>query len=243
MRDSTERKMPDCGFAYQPIVDIDSRTVFAFEALVRGPNGESAASVFAQVADRELHRFDRDLRIKAIETAAELRLASRLSLNVLPGSLFTVDDAITRTLDAARRTGLSLDCLILEATEGEIISDPTRFAQRMNEFRSEGVKLAIDDFGAGYSGLNLLCDFQPDILKLDMNMVRGVDSNGPRQAIVRAVIQACDDLGIEVIAEGVETQAEFDWFRRVGLRLFQGYYFARPAFRSLAEPSFTLADR
>ncbi|MET0291133.1 MAG: EAL domain-containing protein [Steroidobacteraceae bacterium] len=225
-------------FAYQPIVDIERREVFAYEALVRGKNGESAGSVFQQVPDGELHAFDRDIRADAIGLAARLGLRTRLSLNVLPQSVLLVPDAVNTTLDAARRHGIAADCLILEVTEGELIADAARFAERMNSFRSEGVKLAIDDFGAGYSGLNLLCDFQPDVLKLDMNLVRGVNASGPRQAVVRAVIQACDDLGIEVIAEGVETQDEFDWFRRTGLRLFQGFLFGRPGFEALAAPTF-----
>jgi EAL domain-containing protein (putative c-di-GMP-specific phosphodiesterase class I) len=127
---------------------------------------------------------------------------------------------------------------MFEVTEGEAVQRPKEFGQRLERFRAQGVHLAIDDFGAGYSGLNLLAWFQPDLIKLDMHLVRDIDRAGPRQAIARAVLQVCDDLGIEVIAEGVETLGEFSWFRRVGVRLFQGYLFARPAFESLAEPIF-----
>jgi EAL domain-containing protein (putative c-di-GMP-specific phosphodiesterase class I) len=92
--------------------------------------------------------------------------------------------------------------------------------------------VAIDDFGAGYSGLNLLADFQPDQIKLDMKLVRGIERHGPRQAIVRAIDQACQDLGIDVIAEGVETVEEYAWLANQGIKLFQGYLFAKPAFES-----------
>jgi blue light- and temperature-responsive anti-repressor len=126
--------------------------------------------------------------------------------------------------------------LLLEVTEGEIIHDARSFAERINAYRARGLRLAIDDFGAGYSGLNLLADFQPDAIKLDMKLVRGIDRHGPRQAIVRALIQVCDDLGIEVIAEGVETREEFAWFRDRGVRLYQGYLFGRPSFERLADP-------
>ena len=105
--------------------------------------------------------------------------------------------------------------------------------ERMNEWRGRGVLVAIDDFGAGYSGLNLLAEFQPDIVKLDMNLVRSIDSKGPRKAIVRGVLRTCRDLGLEVIAEGVETEEEFHWFRRQGVVLYQGYLIARPAFEAL----------
>jgi EAL domain-containing protein (putative c-di-GMP-specific phosphodiesterase class I) len=113
-----------------------------------------------------------------------------------------------------------------------VIEDLGLLAKRINEFRALGLKVAIDDFGSGYSGLNLLADFQPDQIKLDMRLVRGIDLNGPRQAIVRAVGQVCVDLGIDVIAEGVETVEEYTWLANHDVRLFQGFLFARPGFES-----------
>ena len=95
------------------------------------------------------------------------------------------------------------------------------------------MKLAIDDFGAGHSGLNLLADFQPDLIKLDMNLVRDIVNRGPRQAIVRAIVQACTELQVEIIAEGVETLDEYHWFEDQGVHLFQGFLFARPEFEAL----------
>lgn len=225
--------LPARSFAYQPIVDTASGTVFAHEALVRGPNGESAASVFQAVEPALLHEFDRQARLDAIALSIELGLSNLLSLNFLPLGLDLLPDAVESLLEAATVARRSPRNLILEVTEGELIHDTRRFAARLNEYRSQGLRMAIDDFGAGYSGLNLLCDFQPDVIKLDMYLVRDIDSSGPRQAIVRAVIQACDDLGVEVIAEGVESVAEYDWFRRVGVRLFQGYLFGKPGFRCL----------
>jgi EAL domain-containing protein (putative c-di-GMP-specific phosphodiesterase class I) len=220
-------------FAFQPIVDTETGQVFAYEALVRGLEGQSAGSVLSRIRADQLHQFDCAARIRALELAASLGLATRLSLNFLPRSLETLPDAVTATLEAASRARVPLGNVILEITEGEAVHDGAGFAERMNAYRSQGVRFAIDDFGAGYSGLNLLAEFQPDIVKLDMQLVRGIESKGPRQAIVRAVVQVCDDLGIDLIAEGVETEAEFRWFRRIGLTLFQGYYFARPAFESL----------
>lgn len=105
-----------------------------------------------------------------------------------------------------------------------------------NELRVAGVLLAIDDFGAGSSGLNLLADFQPDILKLDRHLVSNVAQSGPRQSIMRAVLQVCDELGIDVIAEGLETFAEAEWFQRAGVPYWQGYLFGQPGFRCLPMP-------
>lgn len=222
-------------FAFQPIVDAEAGTIYSYEALIRGRGSESAAHVFAQVTADDLDRFDADARTIAIELAASLDLRCHLNLNILPQSLQESDAAIRSTTDTAARVGLSINRIIIEVTEGQMIADQARFARVINQFRGMGLKVAIDDFGAGYSGLNLLADFQPDMVKLDMNLVRGIEGNGPRQAIVRAIVQVCDDLGIDFLAEGIETLDEYRWFRDQGVQLFQGYLLAKPAFESLSD--------
>jgi EAL domain-containing protein (putative c-di-GMP-specific phosphodiesterase class I) len=230
--------MPSISFAFQPIADIESRTVFAYEALVRGARGEPAGQVFAAVAPEALHHFDHDARITAVTLAARLGLRSKISLNLLPGSLDALPDCLETLLERAKHAGLSHEQLLIEVTEGEAIQRPMEFIQRLSRYRAYGVRLAIDDFGAGYSGLNLLSEFQPDLIKLDMHLVRDIDRAGPRQAIARGILQVCDDLGIEVIAEGIETIGEYRWFKRIGVRLFQGYLLGRPTFELLEAPLF-----
>ena len=225
-------------FAFQPIADISARNVFAYEALARGRNGGSAADVFAAVRPEDMHAFDHAARLAAVALAAKLGITAKLSLNVKPGSIESMPECVDELLDHATSAGLSPEQLMLEITEGEAIQRPQVFCQLLNGYRARGVRLAIDDFGAGYSGLNLLASFQPDIIKLDMELVRDIDRVGPRQAIARAVLQVCDDLGIEVVVEGVETPGEYAWFRRVGVRLFQGYLLARPAYEALELPAF-----
>jgi EAL domain-containing protein (putative c-di-GMP-specific phosphodiesterase class I) len=225
-------------FAFQPIADISTRQIFAYEALARGKNGESAASVFSAVPPADRHAFDHAARMAAVQLASRLGLEQKISLNVLPGCIEAMPDNLDRLLESAVAAGLSPSQLMLEITEGEAVQRPKEFSRWLERYRAQGVCLAIDDFGAGYSGLNLLAWFQPDLIKLDMHLVRDVDHAGPRQAIARAVLQVCDDLGIEVIAEGVETMGELAWFRRVGVRLFQGYLLARPAFEAFETPAF-----
>ena len=118
--------------------------------------------------------------------------------------------------------------------QGERIEDGPWFAEILREYRRQGFLTAIDDFGAGYAGLRLLSDFQPDLIKLDMDLVRHVDTLRPRQAIARAVIRLAQDLGIRLVVEGVETVGERDFFLHEGVTLFQGYLFSRPQFRGLA---------
>lgn len=173
---------------------------------------------------------------RAQQLAASLDLSSGLSLNFLPTTLDTLPDAISSTLEAAERCGIPAASLILEISEGEVIENPARFAAKINAFRASGLRFAIDDFGAGYAGLNLLCEFQPDIVKLDMALVRDIDIKGPRQAIAKAVLQVCNDLGLEVVAEGVETEAEFQWLARRQVTLFQGYLFGEPLLGKMGQP-------
>lgn len=233
--------LPAFSYAFQPIVDTAAGRIYAYEALVRGPRGEPAPSVLQAVGGTDKYRFDETSRAAAIGLAAQLRLPCRLNLNLLPQGLYEDGDAIGSTLAAAHRHGIAPERLTLEVTEGEVIADYANLARRLNHHRRHGLRFAIDDFGAGWCGLNLLADFQPDQIKIDMHIVRGIERHGPRQAIVRAIAQACLDLGVDVVAEGVETAREYAWLAEQGIHLFQGWYFARPGFETL--PGVTLAGR
>lgn len=230
--------LPAYSYAFQPIVDAAARKVYSMEALVRGAAGESAWQVLRQVPAEQKYRFDQDSREVAIALAARLGLGHHLNLNFLPQGLYASPTAISSTLEAAQRHGIPVEHLVLEVTEEEVIDDHAHFAEQIQQYRSQGMKVAIDDFGAGHSGLNLLAEFQPDQVKIDMKLVRGIERHGPRQAIVRAVAQVCGDLGIDVIAEGVESVAEYRWFTDQGISLFQGYLFAQPRFEGFPEVRF-----
>jgi EAL domain-containing protein (putative c-di-GMP-specific phosphodiesterase class I) len=226
-------RLPDHSFAFQPIVNMTTREMISYECLVRGTNGESAHSVLSAVQAEDLYDFDEKLRVGAIRLAAKLGNRFSLNLNFLPGSLEQSHTAISSTINAARECGIQPESLTIEISEGEVIRDIKGFARLIDNERQSGIKLSIDDFGAGYAGLNLLAELQPDSIKLDMQLARGVESRGPRQAIVRGIQRTCLDLGIDVIAEGVETEAEYLWFHSEGIELFQGYLFCKPLFEEL----------
>lgn len=226
-------------YAFQPIVDMSTGAVFSYEALIRGPGGQSAAQVFAGVSQRDLHRFDRESRLYALRMAGELGLDCHINLNVLPRGVNESSADLGTLLDTAEQAKIPADRLVLEITESEAIDDHARFGRIIDEYRGAGIKIAIDDVGAGYAGLNLLADFQPDMIKLDMSLVRSIESRGPRQSIARALTMVCNDLGIDVIAEGVETVEELTWFENEGIRLFQGYLFGQPEFEQLPILAFT----
>ncbi|RZA17054.1 MAG: EAL domain-containing protein [Lysobacteraceae bacterium] len=221
--------------AFQPIVDIRTRDVFAYEALVRGTGGEPAGTILGQVNPDNRYVFDQTCRRTAVALAARLQVPCFVSINFLPNAVYQAATCIRATLEAAREHGFPTSRLIFEITENEELVDKEHLKNIIREYRRQGFRTAIDDFGAGYAGLNLLAEFQPDIIKLDMAPVRGIDKDPVRQAIARGILGVCAALGIDVIAEGVETVAEFDLLRGMGINLFQGYLFARPAFESLPE--------
>src|SRR5690606_15375814 len=105
----------------------------------------------------------------------------------------------------------------------------------VQHYQQRGFLTAIDDFGAGYSGLNLLAELHTDLIKLDMALIRNIDTDKGRRAITNGILQVCRDLSIQVIAEGVETPGELTTLQDLGIELFQGYHFARPAFQALAD--------
>jgi diguanylate cyclase (GGDEF)-like protein len=227
--------------AFQPIISASRQEVFAYEALVRGLAGEAASTVLSRVNRRNRYAFDQSCRRTAVDLAARLGIVARgvkLSINFIPGAMYEPENCVRATLAAANRAKLPLDRLIFEVTEGEEVLEPAHLMKIFEVYRQQGFTPAIDDFGAGYSGLNMLAEFQPGIIKLDRELIQDIDASWPKQSIVRGVLSVCQDLNITPIAEGVETQAEYRVLRSLGIDLFQGYLFARPGFESFPEPEF-----
>ena len=219
-------------YAFQPIVDVETRQIFAHEALVRGPNGEAAHSVLSLINEANRYRFDQACRVKAIKTAAQLEMQTMLSINFMPNAIYRPEVCIRTTLEAARTHGFPIDRIMFETVEGEHISDGKWLAEVFREYQRIGFLTAIDDFGAGFAGLNLLAEFQPNIIKLDMELVRDIDTRPARQAIARGVVQICRELGIRIIAEGIETIGEYRFLQSLVIRLMQGYLFSKPLFEA-----------
>lgn len=223
----------DFTMAFQPIVDVVSKKIFGYEALVRGLNNESAFSIISKVNDDNRYLFDQLCRVKAIALAAKLKLDSVLSINFLPNAIYKPERCIRTTLDAAKIYGFPIENIMFEFTEVEKIED-TDFVKEVVEFYNNmGFKTAIDDFGSGYSGLGLLADFQTNIIKFDMELIRNIDQDKSRQAIIRNCINMFYELDVTPLAEGVETIEEMAWLKESGISLMQGYLFAKPEFESL----------
>ncbi len=222
--------------AFQPIVDVKTGKPFAYEALVRGPNGESAGSILAAVNESNRYSFDQQCRVKAITLAAQLGLAEQgamLSINFLPGAVYNPSACIQLTLKTARSVGFPLERLIFEITEGEEVVDRSHLRGIVEEYRRRGFKVALDDFGAGYCGMNLLADLPCEIVKLDMELTRDLHLRPAAKMIVRSMAKLSVEMGTLLIAEGIENILEYEAVRACGIHLMQGYFFAKPALEAL----------
>jgi len=224
----------DFSMAFQPIVDLRKGQIFAQEALARGLSGESAGTVFEQVDEHNLYRFDQTCRVKAIELASRFPSTSLISINFMPRAVYRPELCIRTTLAAAKEYSVDVSRIMFEVTEGEKVDDSSHLQSIINYYKSQGFKTAIDDFGAGFSGLNMLAEFLPDLVKLDMALIRNIHSSRSRKAIVKGVATMCHELDIGLIAEGIETVEEKETLLELGIYLQQGYLYSKPVFERFA---------
>ncbi len=228
----------DFSMAFQPIINCKTNLIYGYEALVRGLNEESAYSIISKVNEDNRYTFDQLCRIKAIKLASELGITSMLSINFLPNAIYKPERCIRTTLEAAKKYNFPIQNIMFEFTEVEKIEDTAHIKRVVDYYQSLGFKTATDDFGAGYSGLNLLADFQTDIIKLDMALIRDISNDKKRQLIVTHCLNMFRDLNIIALAEGIETVEEYTWLKNAGVELMQGYLFAKPSFENLPEVTY-----
>ncbi|MDP2315112.1 MAG: EAL domain-containing protein [Pseudomonadota bacterium] len=212
--------------AAQPIVRMSTRSVYAYEILLRTTSTQLTNPLAIIGAAERHHRVSelgRRVRAAAAERAALLSDGQRLFVNLHPAEI----------LDAELcHPGAPLmpfaDRLTFEVTERARLDGVPGVVPAIQNLRDAGFQIALDDLGCGYAGLTSLATLSPDVVKLDMSLIRGIDRDHMRSTLVRAMVDLCGQLGILVIAEGVETRAERDTIVSLGCDLLQGYLFARP---------------
>jgi len=221
--------------AFQPIIDWSEQDIIGYEALVRGPEGQGAQWVFSQINNTNRYYFDQACRVKAIETSSRLGLKKILSINFLPNAVYNPETCIRATIEAADLFGFDIHQIMFEVTEGEQITDQIKLKRIFESYAKRGFITAIDDFGSGYAGLNWLTNLTPAVLKLDMELIRHINQDSVKQAVLKGILTVCDQLGTKVLAEGIESKHELDYLISVGVNWFQGYYFAKPHLEQLIE--------
>lgn len=215
-------------FAFQPLVDEGSGETIGHEALVRGCRGESPAQIIASVRPENLFYFDQACRLGAIREASRLGLTGDLHINCTEVDPENLEAALSSTADVVQASGFEPQQIVLEFNSLERLGNPRQLARvraRANDF---GFRVAADNFGTGEAGLKRLAVLRPEYVKLDRELIAGIDGSLRRQAMVLGVLASCKVLGIVPIASGVEHQSELAWLRQAGVGHFQGYYFGHP---------------
>lgn len=221
-----ERALASLWMAYQPIVSWSRRQTFALEALVRSAEpamrGPDALFDAAERLDR-VRDLGRRIRARVAAAAVE-RPDATFFVNLHPSDL--LDDELHSA--AAPLTQVA-SRVVLEVTERASLDHLADVRARIASLRRAGFRIAVDDLGAGYAGLASFAQLEPDVVKIDMSLVRDVDANATKQKLVRSMASVCADLGLTLVVEGVETASERDMLVTLGCDLLQGYLFARPA--------------
>ncbi len=219
----------------QPIVHAsDPGRIFAREALLRGAERDGSvvhAHYIFEVARGCGMLADLDLaaRDSAIETMMRAGHTEALFLNLTPSAIDDPLTALAHTVDQIDRLQLAHERVVFEVVESEHAPDVVHLRGLLATYRDAGFRVALDDVGAGYSSLNRLHQLRPDFIKLDMDLVRGVDRDPYKALIARKTIEIATELGISTIAEGVETPGELEWAQTHGAAYVQGFMTGRPS--------------
>lgn len=218
---------------FQPLVDTRSRRVCGFEALSRGPSDSwlhSPQNLFAAARRIGLKQTLDFLCVsRAFERFVQTRVAGQLFINVSPDTIYDAPAFASRMLQLAGETGMAVDRCVIELTEDSLLEDYQRLRSLLQPLRDAGCALAIDDLGAGSSGLRTWSELKPDYVKIDRYFITGIDTDATKREFVKSMLAMGRTLGCQVIAEGVETNAECRELVSLGMDRLQGYLFGRPA--------------
>jgi EAL domain-containing protein (putative c-di-GMP-specific phosphodiesterase class I) len=230
---------------FQPIVELRHRRVLGYEALSRGPAGsvyQMPLRLFEMAAEADLvFELDRKCRRRALVSAAGLPSGAKLFVNVFPSAMYDPEFQGAALVALAESHGLTPDRVVLEITEKSAIENYGVFVEALAELTKHGFSIAVDDVGAGYSGLEKIAHLNPRYLKFDRELVRNLDSSYIRREMTRALKAFADQIGSTIIAEGIERDGELSALLDLGIEYGQGYLLGRPAAAFLPPTASTLA--
>ena len=217
---------------FQPIMSADGQSIYAYEALSRGPTDTvlfSPIKLFEQAKrQHKLFALESICRTKAIEQFTQQQLPGKLFLNISPETLLQPDHQKGLTLELVNTFGISPEQVVIEITEHSPTHDYALMRRAVQHYQGEGFSIALDDLGAGYSSLRLWLEVQPEFVKIDRHFINGVEDDRVKREFVRSMLNIARSVNSQVIAEGIETQHEFEVLQEMGVDYLQGYYFARP---------------
>jgi EAL domain-containing protein (putative c-di-GMP-specific phosphodiesterase class I) len=218
---------------FQPIVRADDPSeVFAHECLLRGVDEDGSLVPPGLLYDTArsadlMFPLDRAARLRAIRGAVEAGVSGRLFINFNPTSIYDPAFCLRTTIAAIARAGIDPADVVFEVVESDEVHPDLKRITRF--YRDAGFRVALDDLGAGFAGLNLLSPLRPDFIKLDMGLIRDVDRDPYKAGVVAQLLVMARRLGIGTVAEGIETESELAFVREHGVDYVQGFLIARPA--------------
>ena len=217
---------------FQPIISLTDGSVYGYEALSRGPKGtdmENPSMLFFYAQKyNKLWELELLCRSKAIETVHAHKAQMKLFLNVNPNIMRDPKFIQGFTKDYISQYSINPENVIFEITENEAINNLTDFLQTIRNYKDQNYKIAIDDAGAGYSGLNLISDVCPHFIKIDMNLIRDIDKEVTKQSLVRSMAEFASLSHTYLIAEGIETENELVKLIDIGVHYGQGFFIQKP---------------
>jgi EAL domain-containing protein (putative c-di-GMP-specific phosphodiesterase class I) len=218
---------------FQPVVDLQRGGVLGYEALSRGPAGtaqQSPLNLFEAAGQCDLvFELDRHCRRRALQSAKDLPPNAKLFLNIFPASMYDPDFQGASLIKLLEGLGLHPDRIVLEVSEKYAIENYTLFVESLQNFTDMGFSIAVDDIGAGYSGLEKVAHLNPKYLKFDMQLVRDIDASYIRREMARALKAFADKMESTIIAEGIEREGELKTCVELGIDYGQGFLLGRPA--------------
>ncbi len=217
---------------FQPIINLDSRSIYGYEGLIRGPSDSPLHSplMLFEAASRHNRLVELDILCRKVIIAqfARLDLPGKLFINIDPLTIICNKFNPGETMKFAKKNNLDSNRIIIEITETRPINNIAIIQKTITHYRAMGFRVALDDLGAGYSGLKLWSEIRPDIVKVDRHFIQNVNDDKIKQEFIRTILSTATSLNCTVITEGVETKHEYSTLRKLGVSMAQGYYFARP---------------
>jgi EAL domain-containing protein (putative c-di-GMP-specific phosphodiesterase class I) len=220
---------------FQPIVLAENPDeVLGYECLLRArdPEGNTInpGRIFRTAKESDLlFQLDREARIQAVENGAQFPVNKKIFINFMPTSIYDPEYCLRTTMEAVKEFDLRKEQIVFEVVETEEVDDRENLVEILDYYREEGVNVALDDFGAGYSSLSMLKDLKPNYIKLDLDLVQSVTDDQLSAELAQKILEVSRDNGITTLAEGIETEEQYEWFREKDVDYLQGYYFAKPS--------------
>lgn len=217
---------------FQPIVDLKTGEAIGYEALSRGPAGSllyaplaliSAAHTYGKILELEML-----FRKKALENAVGLGSDKYLFINIDPEIIKSPGFKSGLTMELLEQLDISESNIVFEITERTAIGDMDSFRNVLDNYRSQGYMIAIDDAGAGYSGLKTIHEVRPNFIKIDMDLIRNIDKDSFKQSLLKALVEVSLSTNIKIVAEGIENEEELKTLILLGVHAGQGYYLGKP---------------